>query len=137
MDSPYNVDPFEPFEVDGFVFTGPLYFIAPTPPPPDFTESIRAVVRIAAHIDGKDVRFVPAFTDLDAAERFLDSRPGRGAGFNAIRPHTRGQLLAVLTALALQGEYAIGVDPNAQAPLRLLPLSRFIESLAGGAGEGH
>jgi hypothetical protein len=129
MATPYNVDPFEPFEVEGFVVTGMLYFLGPTPPPVDFTECCRGTVRLRATVDGKAVRFVPVFTDLDLAERFLDSRSDRGAGFNATRPRTRAELILILTALALQGEYALGVDPNGPTCPRLLPLGRFLEVL--------
>jgi hypothetical protein len=129
MADPYNVEAFEPFEVNGFLITGQIYFMAPTPPPPDPIECCRRTIRLALKIDGVMRPFVACFTDLDQAERFLDLRPDRGAGLNAIRCRNRQELLTLLTVFASLGDTTLGVDPGAQTHPRFLPIVDVIAAM--------
>lgn len=111
------------FDSNEFLVVGPLWFVAPFPRPHGTEETATAVTKVVTDSGSH----AAVFTDLDLADRFLESIGSR----ERLKPFTlpdKWRFAEFLRLLQSLGETRLAFDPG-EKHARVLPISRVIASI--------
>lgn len=126
------------FDPDEFWVSGPLIGLVLTD---GVTESgsfpLGAMLRLSyARADGSVGTFVPLFTDLDLAERFLASHGAEGDGYHPFQSATLAATARLLEAVERHGITEFAFDP-APGRTRIVPLANLLLAIRRRLAQGQ
>jgi len=121
-----------PFKENEFIITGNLWLLAPAPRPADLTELCESVLLVDAILaEGRKRSYVPVFTELDLAYRFIERH---GEGIEGLEPfscRSPERFAGVLQKMLELGCLYVGFDPE-ETHVQLFPITAVIAALHGG-----
>jgi len=112
----------QPFTVFEFLVVFPVWLIAPDPPPTHTLARVRRLIVATLTRNGETVRYIPAFTDRDLAERFatrMEKPDDDRVASTFIQIPDRIYLEELLTILPAFGHTHLSFDPE---PHRDIPI---------------
>lgn len=112
------------YNTEGFLFPGPVWFLAPRRTYGSYAELAEVV--LAGHAGPPHKRIVYAFSDEDLAQRFLRGSGDPARAYIPVMLKHDGQLVRFLQELQAHGHDTLGVDATPHRSVRFILIADLI-----------